>query len=208
MADLNNDGNSAPEVDPAAEFLAREQDELAGLEDDNFVSGDPAPASEPVGESGGLLGDDLASFEADPMMGEGEGEAQLNGPSDTYSSISAVDRLANEPEKIRLWREEQIEMLEKKDTEADQLQNEWREIAKKEIVEWTARQAEQFTKAQSSNRAAEKAFIDERDEETPGQEWERIARLCDFNPKNNKNCKDVTRLRSILLHLKQTGMAK
>ncbi|XP_022088877.1 clathrin light chain B-like isoform X2 [Acanthaster planci] len=206
MEDLMNDGNSAPEVDPAAEFLAREQDELAGLEDDNFVSGDPAPATDPVVQSGGLLGDDLGSFEAAPVM-DGS-EAQLNGPSDTYTSISQADRLANEPEKIRKWREEQKEMLEKKDAEAEKLQNEWKEIAKKEVVEWNARQAEQFTKTQSSNRAAEKAFIEERDEVTPGQEWERIARLCDFNPKNNKNCKDVTRLRSILLHLKQTGMAK
>lgn len=59
-----------------------------------------------------------------------------------------------------------------------------------------------------NSRAAEEAFIKERDEETPGQEWERIARLCDFNPKNNKNTKDVSRLRSILLHLKQTGLQR
>ena len=57
-----------------------------------------------------------------------------------------------------------------------------------------------------SHRAAEEAFIKERDEVTPGQEWERIARVCDFNPKNNKNLKDVTRFRSILLHLKQSGL--
>jgi len=27
----------------------------------------------------------------------------------------------------------------------------------------------------------------------PGTEWERIAKLCDFNPKSAKNTKDVSR---------------
>lgn len=39
MADFDAFENSAPqqtEDDPAADFLAREQDELKGLEDDNF----------------------------------------------------------------------------------------------------------------------------------------------------------------------------
>lgn len=41
-----NAENAAPaaeEVDPAAEFLAREQDQLAGIEDDN-LGGDSTPA--------------------------------------------------------------------------------------------------------------------------------------------------------------------
>ena len=38
MADFDNfEGSAAPqEEDPAAEFLAREQNEMAGLEDDTF----------------------------------------------------------------------------------------------------------------------------------------------------------------------------
>ncbi|XP_033640576.1 clathrin light chain B-like [Asterias rubens] len=211
MADsenMDNSGSPVPEVDPAAEFLAREQDELAGLEDDSFAGGDSAPdVQAPAAASPDeLLNDDFGGFVADPVADETE--AQMNGPSDNYSSISQVDRLANEPEKIKLWREEQKEMLTNKDTEADKLQNEWKEIAKKEMSEWNSRQTEQLAKTKTSNKAAEKAFIDERDEETPGQEWERIARLCDFNPKSSKNTKDVTRLRSILLHLKQSGIDK
>ena len=48
MADFDNFESAAPqqEEDPAADFLAREQDQLAGLEDDNFgVSQDAAPAA-------------------------------------------------------------------------------------------------------------------------------------------------------------------
>jgi len=40
----------------------------------------------------------------------------------------------------------------------------------------------------------------------PGQEWERwerIAKLCDFTPKASRNSKDVSRMRSIILQLKQ-----
>ncbi len=209
MADsenLENSGSPVPKVDPAAEFLAREQDELAGLEDDSFAGGDSAPDLQAPAPSDGLLNDDFGGFVADPVPDDSE--AQMNGPSDSYSSISQVDRLANEPEKIKKWREEQKEMLTNKDAEAEKLQNDWKEIAKKEMSEWNSRQTEQLAKTKTSNKAAEKAFIDERDEETPGQEWERIARLCDFNPKNSKNTKDVTRLRSILLHLKQSGVEK
>ena len=44
MADFDAFGDAPPaEVDPAADFLAREQSELAGLEDDNFGVCDSQP---------------------------------------------------------------------------------------------------------------------------------------------------------------------
>lgn len=46
------------------------------------------------------------------------------------------------------------------------------------------------------------------DEIEPGTEWERIAKLCDFNPKTNKASKDVSRMRSIILQLKQQPLTK
>ncbi|XP_072027516.1 clathrin light chain A-like isoform X2 [Amphiura filiformis] len=203
--------NTAPTTgddDPAAEFLAREQDELAGIDDDNFGVD---------GTSGSATVEQSGDGDAFPAEENAEGEAQENGPSDLYAAISQVDRQEGEPEKIKKWREEQKEMLENKDSEATTLQDEWKELAQKELDDWASRQTEQLEKTKASNRlektskhqymtASEEAFVQERDEVTPGQEWERITRLCDFNPKNNKNTKDVTRMRSILLHLKQTGM--
>lgn len=56
-------------------------------------------------------------------------------------------------------------------------------------------------------RNAEKQFVAESDEIEPGTEWERIAKLCDFNPKSSKASKDVSRMRSIILQLKQTPPA-
>lgn len=46
------------------------------------------------------------------------------------------------------------------------------------------------------------------DEIEPGTEWERIAKLCDFNPKSNRSNRDTSRLRSIILQLKQTPLKK
>jgi hypothetical protein len=46
--------------------------------------------------------------------------------------------------------------------------------------------------------------VAEDDEIEPGTEWERIAKLCDFNPKAKQGSKDVSRMRSIVLQLKQS----
>lgn len=56
-------------------------------------------------------------------------------------------------------------------------------------------------------RENEDAFVQQRDERKPGGEWERVCRLCDFNPKSSRNSKDITRMRSILLQLKQAPAA-
>jgi hypothetical protein len=39
-------------------------------------------------------------------------------------------------------------------------------------------------------------------------DWERVAKHCEFNPKANKNVRDVTRFRSLLLQLKQQPLVK
>lgn len=57
-------------------------------------------------------------------------------------------------------------------------------------------------------RNAEKENIAETDDIVPGTEWERIAKLCDFSQstKASKSLKDNSRLRSIILQLKQTPL--
>lgn len=157
--------------DPAADFLAREQQELAGLEDDGF---------------GGLAADAPAVTES----------KQVNGVDSPPESVAPT-------EKTLLWREEQLKKIAEKDKNEEVKLEEWRNTAKRELEEWYARQAEQVEKHKKNNRVAEAEFVKERDETTPGNEWERISRLCDFNPKNNKNTKDVSKLRSLLLQLKQ-----
>ncbi|XP_074022083.1 clathrin light chain A isoform X5 [Numenius arquata] len=85
---------------------------------------------------------------------------------------------------------------------------EWKEKAIKELEEWYARQDEKLQKTKASNRAAEEAFVNDAEDVFPGTEWERVAQLCDFNPKSSKQAKDVSRMRSVLISLKQAPLVR
>ncbi|XP_071559468.1 clathrin light chain isoform X1 [Temnothorax nylanderi] len=204
-----------PDVDPAAEFLAREQDQLAGLEDDIIpmaVTLAAAAAGQNEDELSGKFGnlkvgpggDAEGSFEIVDTIGQ-PGEASAPPAA---SEPAPPPPVKEEPEKIKKWREEQKARLEEKDAEEEKKKEEWKEAAKKELEEWYKHHAEAINKTKTTNREsaknAEKQFVAEADEVEPGTEWERIAKLCEFNPKSSRTSKDVSRMRSIILQLKQT----
>ncbi|XP_022356339.1 clathrin light chain A isoform X9 [Enhydra lutris kenyoni] len=176
---LGNGVAGASEEDPAAAFLAQQESEIAGIENDEAfaILDGGAPGPQPHGEPPG-------------------------GP----------------------------------DANSRKQEAEWKEKAIKELEEWYARQDEQLQKTKANNRvadeafyrqpfadvigyvtninhpcysleqAAEEAFVNDIDESSPGTEWERVARLCDFNPKSSKQAKDVSRMRSVLISLKQAPL--
>ncbi|XP_041079909.1 clathrin light chain B isoform X6 [Polyodon spathula] len=203
---FSSSDNGAPaEEDPAAAFLAQQESEIAGIENDEGFgalegagSGQQQPPSEP---SYGDFGGELATVNGDVYQ-------ESNGPTDGYAAIARVDQIRQEPESLRLWREEQKARLEELDAASRAAEMEWKEKAKKELDEWHIRQNEQMEKNKANNRASEEAFLKECDEDTPGSEWERVARLCDFNPKTNKQSKDVSRMRSVLIALKQAPLVR
>ncbi|XP_060156743.1 clathrin light chain A isoform X12 [Globicephala melas] len=139
----------AGEEDPAAAFLAQQESEIAGIENDEAfaILDGGAHGPQPHGEPPG-------------------------GP----------------------------------DANSRKQEAEWKEKAIKELDEWYARQDEQLQKTKANNRAAEEAFVNDIEESSPGTEWERVARLCDFNPKSSKQAKDVSRMRSVLISLKQAPL--
>ncbi|XP_076230811.1 clathrin light chain isoform X2 [Calliopsis andreniformis] len=196
-----------PEVDPVAEFVAREQDQLAGLEDEIPLSGVTLITAPNTDDFGNLKvgpgGDAEGSFEIIDAVGQ-PNETQAPSATETTAKPPPVKE---EPEKIRKWREEQKARLEEKDAEEEKKKEEWREAARKELEEWYKHHAEAISKTKTTNRNAEKQFVAEADEVEPGTEWERIAKLCDFNPKSSRTSKDVSRMRSIILQLKQTPPA-
>ncbi|KAK8738670.1 hypothetical protein OTU49_003999, partial [Cherax quadricarinatus] len=115
----------AAEVDPAAEFLAREQDQLAGLGDDILpatLGQDQSTVASGLGGEADLFGcapvnggPDLESFE---MLG-GDEVAQDPAPPVTTSepdlARSPIPHVVREdPEKIKIWREQQRIRLEQK----------------------------------------------------------------------------------------------
>ncbi|XP_041432390.1 clathrin light chain A S homeolog isoform X1 [Xenopus laevis] len=215
------------EEDPAAAFLAQQESEIAGIENDegfSILDSGELPVSLQTGDGA-----------TDTVM-NGDFYQEANGPTDGYAAISHADRLRAEPESIRKWREEQRSRLEMLDANSKKQESEWKEKASKELEEWYTRQDELLQKAKANNRvadeafykqpfadmigyvtninhpcysleqAAEEAFVSDVEETSPGTEWERVARLCDFNPKSSKQAKDVSRMRSVLITLKQTPL--
>ncbi|XP_046666041.1 clathrin light chain isoform X2 [Homalodisca vitripennis] len=249
MADFGDNFDDT-DVDPAAEFLAREQDQLAGLEDELkpsvppvLISNGPGTAMTPLDSTGSFemintLGQTDLTF--DPMSGGNElGGFVASDPTFDFMSegLPAAEPLPaqieepamqpqpavspdpqkmaaqttpskpvirEEPEKIKKWREEQKARLEEKDANEEKKKAEMREAAKKELEEWYKHHEELIAKTKADNRNAEKQFVAEADAIEPGTEWERIAKLCDFNPKSSRTSKDVSRMRSIILQLKQS----
>ena len=189
------------ESDPAAEFLAREQEELAKIESNDFGSAGNDDFGSAFGASTEVVTDAFASA----VQVEDTGK-------DLYSSIQNVDRLTQEPEKIKKWREEQKKRIETKDAEEEQKKKEWKESAKKELEDWYKNRHDQLIKTRENNKVANKTAEAELnapyDSNAKNVEWDRIAKYCDFNPKGNKNTRDVGRLRSILLQLKQTPLVR
>jgi len=203
-APQSNAGNGVgTEEDPAAAFLAQQESEIAGIENDEGFS------ILDSGEVPSSLGNNL-SGDQDAAGGAVNGDIheESNGPSDAYAAISSADRLQAEPESLRKWREEQRDRLELLDANSRKQETEWKEKAKVELEDWHKRQEEQLEKTKVNNRAAEEAMVSDLDENNPGTEWERVARLCDFNPKSNKQAKDVSRMRSVLISLKQAPLVR
>ncbi|NWR44685.1 CLCA protein, partial [Regulus satrapa] len=199
-------GNGAPdggEEDPAAAFLAQQENEIAGIENDEGYG---------ILENGEVPGALQLSSEIFACYAQMTllflSSKESNGPTDCYAAISQADRLQSEPESIRKWREEQKERLEQLDANSRKQEAEWKEKAIKELEEWYARQEEKLEKTKASNRAAEEAFVNDAEEVFPGTEWERVAQLCDFNPKSSKQAKDVSRMRSVLISLKQAPLVR
>lgn len=205
----NTNNTNGEDIDPAAEFLAREQSMLGDLEAEiNAVSATATNnnddgSSEFLGighNSGGGIESSTGSFEVISGAGVTSGVENIN------NSDANVNANANvEPEKIRKWREEQKKRLAEKDREEERKKEELREQARRELEDWFRQTEESIAKTKAAARQAEKqsAAMENGDMMEPGTEWERIAKLCDFNPKINKSGRDVSRMRSIYLHLKQ-----
>ncbi|NXY75372.1 CLCA protein, partial [Glareola pratincola] len=195
--------------DPAAAFLAQQENEIAGIENDegyDILEDGEVPHDLDLGTRGGTAGPPPLCYVHITLLFLPFKES--NGPTNSPAAISQVDRLQSEPESIRKWREEQKERLEQLDANSRKQEAEWKEKAIKELEEWYARQDEKLQKTKASNRAAEEAFVNDAEDIFPGTEWERVAQLCDFNPKSSKQAKDVSRMRSVLISLKQAPLVR
>ncbi|XP_074712341.1 clathrin light chain A isoform X2 [Strix uralensis] len=149
----DNGALDGAEEDPAAAFLAQQENEIAGIENDEGYS---------ILESGEVPAalhvlDGFVSGAVDGVI-NGDVYKESNGPTDSCAAISQVERLQSEPESIHKWREEQKERLEHLDVNSRKQEAEWKEKAIKELEDWYARQDEKLQKTKASNRVADEAF--------------------------------------------------
>merc|ERR1712029_9191 len=127
-------------------------------------------------------------------------------PTTVFAPMSRI-----EPETIRAWRADNEKRLAEKDAKEEENLKQAREQAKKELADWYKKYNEQLAKTKSSNRSAEEEFVAEVNDIKPvagaKPNWERINKMVDFNSKNSKSTQDTTRMKSILIQLKQNGKA-
>jgi len=208
---------AASEVDPAAEFLAKEQAELGDIGEDLGIA--PAasqPAPELTDNDNFLNEGENDLFSAPPTLSLSAGDdnpflladtESLTLTTETTELSSGMSKLyvaKEEPEFMRKWKEEQKERLEKKDLEETAAMEDLKVKAKQELEDWYKRYETQIEKTKNCNREEETKYEgNEMNGIEPGSEWERVAKHCDFSAKAPGHTKDVSRLRSIMLQLKQ-----
>jgi len=185
------------QTDPAADFLAREQAELGEELGEELGISNAPPV---IAHMEGLSLEDQQELEA---VNHEVAQERTTTPSPAFVM---PPRPKEEPETIRQWREEQAKRLEEKDAREAETMNKLRDEAQQELKDWYKRYEENLNKTKESNREDEKEFVF--NDISPGTEWERVTKLCDFSGKNaNKNStKDMSRMKSILINLKAQEM--
>ncbi|GMT12426.1 hypothetical protein PFISCL1PPCAC_3723 [Pristionchus fissidentatus] len=207
MAELEGDVPPAP-----APVVADPIPDLA----DEFGALAAAPADPSIG--GFDSGVDLSAMDipAAPVVFNGGDNNGLNGlvngngfgggshssnASNGPSPVPSMPRI--EAENIRKWREQQAALLEKKDEAEEKKKSDLRDQGKKELAEWYAQREAQLKVASAANRKAEAehlaAFAKAQGD---GAQWDEVSKLCG-DGKNVKGGKDVSRLKSMLMHLKE-----
>lgn len=206
------------ENDPAADFINREREELAGIMND-----DEGELSLVIFRWNQLflsrmLQSHFMNHRSDPALMSNEdfelinseiqqADANTEDLADDLAGMSFNSSIPQEtekvvPEKIRLWREEMQQKLEEKDRMEVEAKEALRVSAEKEMTEWKSKMNETMTKTKSLNRNNEKEFEATATNEDAKNMWESITSLCDFSTKGPKNAKDASRMRSIFLQMK------
>ncbi|CAF1154690.1 unnamed protein product [Rotaria sordida] len=188
--------------DPAAEFLQREKQELGDITGNDDMNSFDSPFNTNANH--------LTNGEHSSSINIGSHNSEMS--SDTnVSQYEALSQL-NEPEKIQKWKEEFSTRINKKDVEEETKCKEMREQAKKELDDFYKQRIEQMERIKGQNRLNNRTLEDDifnnddnslKTSNGKFNDWDKITSLCEFNPKNNRSQKDLTRYRSILLQLKQ-----
>ncbi|XP_071527441.1 uncharacterized protein Clc isoform X2 [Panulirus ornatus] len=203
-SDLAGDAAEAPAAEAVTAEAAPAEAETA--EAATAPEGDQSGFGADFGETSVPAGDTGTSSGAFSFVGESAPPEATSEPELARSPVPPVIR--EEPEKIKIWREQQRIRLEEKDAAEEVSKLELKAKAKKELEDWYRQHEEQVAKTRQANRSAEKELVADIGKMEPGTEWERICKLCNFNPKTSKSSRDISRMRSIILQVKQNPPLK
>jgi hypothetical protein len=210
--DQSNNFYNFHDEDPAAEFLEREKRELGDITGNSDGNSFDDPFNSQSTHNNQLLANgndhDYLFFLFLWFNLGSHSPAGSNSPIPSNGSQYQALSQLNEPETIRKWREEFAARIEKKDSEEEIKRKELREQAKKELDDFHKQRIEQLERTKGQNRSNNHTLEDDlfkNGTSSNGKvnDWDKITSLCEFNPKNNRSQKDLTRYRSVLLQLKQ-----
>lgn len=111
------------------------------------------------------------------------------------------------PEKIKLWEENQKQMLEKKDRDEQEAIEKLKVDGKQELETWYKNHESSLEKTRAMR--ANDSEMTETNGTTEGEDWKSIYNLIDFTKNSTtKNGRDTTRMRNIFLQLKQNPLTR
>nr|CAG8522215.1 11627_t:CDS:2 [Entrophospora candida] len=180
---LTSNSASVDLLDPAADFLAREQAILG--EDAAFAI-------------------DYSAFndEFPPLENSDLNNNIINGGSSFEEE---------ETEFIKHWREEQREVIARRDEESEEKKQETINKAREDIDKFYDEYNEKKARSHEENKKNEEQFFKERDDITSGTAWGRICKQVDLSTaqskSGSKHVKDVSRFKELLLSLKKDEKA-
>ena len=126
------DAFDEPNQDPAAEFLAREQEELGDVlgEELGIAPADTNSAAPPAIDISNLSIEDQEELKAVNQ------EVNVERTSTPSPAFVMPPRPKEEPETIKQWRLDQEKRLQEKDAKEEEAMAQLRDEAKKDLEEW------------------------------------------------------------------------
>ena len=126
------DAFDEPNQDPAAEFLAREQEELGDVlgEELGIAPADTNSAAPPAIDISNLSIEDQEELKAVNQ------EVNVERTSTPSPAFVMPPRPKEEPETIKQWRLDQEKRLQEKDAKEEETMAQLRDEAKKDLDEW------------------------------------------------------------------------
>merc|ERR1719446_416198 len=110
---------------------------------------------------------------------------------------------ASEASALREWEDKHNKELDEKSAKEEGEKKARREAAYAEIQAWKEERDTNITKKRSTNRQNEEATgAAAASKPTSDNAWERVVDLIDTNARSSDDSRDVSRMRSLLIHLK------